>query len=242
MIFESRRRADGVTNRGATRGGRVPRSPGQFVAVVAATLVLAVAGCRGEQSRSESRSVGLEGARSVTATVETRGAELEIAGGSEDLMEGDFSYKSEGFTSYDASEWRPELDYGVQGDRGTLRVGLPDVGVAVGSVRRVANLRFNDGVPLELTADTGGSNLTADFSGRRADLAAEIRPSRGSTTLRLPADVGARVAVDEGHGVIRAGGLRKQGGAYVNGAYGGPGPSLDIRVEGEGDVTLETAG
>lgn len=219
-----------------------PRSARKLAAVGAAALVLAVAGCEGEQSRAESRSVGLEGARSVSATVETRGAELRISGGADGLMEGEFAYRSEGLTAYDASEWQPEVGYGVQGDRGTLRVELPDVGGAVGSVRNVADLRFDDGVPLEMTADTGGSNLTADFSGRSADLTARIRPGRGSTTLRLPTDVGARVAVDEGYGVIRTGGLSKEGGAYVNGAYGGPGPSLDVRVQGEGDVTLETAG
>ena len=69
------------------------------------------------------------------------------------------------------------MDYAVHGGLGTLRVG--DYWMSAGPWAPYATSPTSGsktGYRSRPTADKGGSNLTADFSGRSADLTAEIRP------------------------------------------------------------------
>src|ERR671939_1908683 len=64
--------------------------------------------------QSESRSIQPQNAQSVGADLKMGAGELNITGGADQLMEGEFSYN--------VSEWKPKVSYGVSGEKGELVV------------------------------------------------------------------------------------------------------------------------
>lgn len=67
----------------------------------------------------------------------------------------------------------------------------------------------------------------------------------GSGKLYLPSEVGVRVRVDGGLGSVNAHGLTKQGGYYVNDAYGRSAVAIEVEVDagiGSLDLRVESAG
>ena len=120
----------------------------------------------------------------------------------------------------------------------------------------------NDEVPIDLSVEMGagesdldldsldltGLNLamgagetTVDLTGvYERDLAAAIEGGVGRATVRLPSQVGVRVRAEGGLGRIKAGGLRREGEAYVNDAYGDSDVTLEVEVQGGvGEINLE---
>jgi hypothetical protein len=91
-----------------------------------------------------------------------------------------------------------------------------------------------------LDVNAGVGELTIDLTGNRTnDLAASVNGGIGEIKLTLPRNVGVRVKA-KGLGNIEASGLKKQGGYYVNDAYGKSAHSLDITVNGGlGSLHLE---
>jgi hypothetical protein len=75
----------------------------------------------------------------------------------------------------------------------------------------------------ELTIDLGGSRTTG--------LQAGINGGVGDVKLVLPRKTGVRVKVS-GLGGVDAAGLKKQGGYYINDAYGKTTHSVNINVNG----------
>jgi len=94
-----------------------------------------------------------------------------------------------------------------------------------------------------LAVKMGAGNVDLDLSGRwQQDLTAEIQSGIGSTSLRLPNDVGVRVEARKGLGEINAAGLNKNGDIYTNQAYGQSEVTLDIKMEGGiGSLNLQLA-
>jgi hypothetical protein len=92
-----------------------------------------------------------------------------------------------------------------------------------------------------LDIDIGAGRVTVDLTGdRQVDLDAKIKGGAGRATVRLPRDVGVRVDVEGGLGKVNAGGLKKDGDAYVNDAYGNSEVTLRVEVEaGLGAIDLE---
>ena len=92
-----------------------------------------------------------------------------------------------------------------------------------------------------LNIDIGAGEVTVDLSGDwQVDLDAEIKGGAGRATVRLPRDVGVRVEVEGGLAKINASGLKKDGDAYVNDAYGKSEVTLHIDVKaGLGAINLE---
>jgi hypothetical protein len=71
------------------------------------------------EMQSESKSIQPQNAQAVGADLKMGAGELNITGGADPLMEGEFSYN--------VSEWKPKLSYDVSGDEGELIVkqGVP---------------------------------------------------------------------------------------------------------------------
>jgi hypothetical protein len=92
-----------------------------------------------------------------------------------------------------------------------------------------------------LDIDIGAGEVTVDLTGdQQVDLDAEIKGGAGSATVRLPREVGVRIDVEGGLGKINASGLKKDGDAYVNDAYGKSEVTLRIDVKaGIGTIDLE---
>jgi hypothetical protein len=204
------------------------------------------------------KSVALAGATTLTTELRVGVGELTVSSldSSANAMVGDFTYAP--------ASWAPEVDYAVSGDTGRLVVRQPSQVETpfFSDVHNTWNVRLPKGVPTDLTLQLGvgtskvdltGLDLTAlnvltgvgdttiDLSGpRTADLSGRIEAGVGKLTVRLPKTVGVRVnGREDGVGQFSADGFTAQGNYWVNAAYGGAGPKIEIDlIRGVGDVTL----
>ena len=229
------------------------------VAVVAATVLVGACGApRVEvgELRTENRSVQAENAESVQANLRIALGELNVGGGADSLMEADFAYN--------VAAWRPGVNYEVVGDTGELTVrqqGLRE-GIPTRDVRNEWNLRLSDDVPVDLGVQMGGGvgnldldnlaltglNLDVGAGVTRVDLAGDwgrdlravIRGGAGQVTVLLPSRTGVRVDAGTRLGRVNADGLRREGDAFVNDAYGDSEATLEVEVKGgAGQINLE---
>src|SRR5215210_3583798 len=112
------------------------------LSVTAAVLALA---CGTQQEvgkmQHESKSVDPKDARSVRAQLKMGAGELNLTGGADQLMEGDFSYN--------VADWKPEVSYDVGGDEGELVVKQGGAGGSNlgGEARNEWEIRLNDELP-----------------------------------------------------------------------------------------------
>jgi hypothetical protein len=228
-----------------------------LVAGAVAALFLVSCGTQGiGDLQRESRSVDLDNSQSVRAELKMGAGELNLTGGADALVEGDFAYN--------VADWKPEVNYDVTGDAGELSVEQgsgEDVPVG-GEVRNEWDLRLNDDVPIDLNVEMGAGesdldldsltltgldlqmgagkttvDLTGDYD---RDLSATIEGGVGEATVRLPSAVGVKVNAEGGLGAINTQGLQREGDAYVNDAYGDSDVTLDVDVRGGvGRINLE---
>lgn len=221
-----------------------------------AVILFLIAGCTvGSKLRTEVESVELGGASFVRVEIEMGTGKLKIAGGADELMKGNFTYR--------IASWKPRIDYSISGDEGKLVIQQPETRhVKVGKIRYEWDLHFNNDVPMDLSVElgagynqlnlgnlsltrldlsTGVGEVEVDLTGNReSDLDVNIEAGIGRTTLLLPKNVGVRVKVERGIGVVNASGLKKEGDIYENEAYGESEVTLHIDIEaGIGEINLE---
>jgi N-terminal domain of toast_rack, DUF2154 len=231
------------------------------LAMLASAAVLFVASCgtQGQkvgEMRHESRSVQPENAKSVRAHLVMGAGQLNVGGAADALMEADFSYN--------VADLKPKVSYEVNAGNGELRVRQGDSeGIRFGSgARNEWDISFNDEVPTDLAVEMGAGEsdldldsltltgldlqmgagrTTVDLTGDYAqDLEASIQGGVGEATVMLPSEVGVRAKAEGGLGKINAEGLKKEGNAYVNDAYGDTDVTLEIDVEGGvGEINLK---
>src|ERR671921_1539658 len=156
------------------------------ILMMAATAVLAGAcstqggGTQQEvgKMQHDSKSVDPENATSARAQLKMGAGELNLTGGADRLMEADFSYN--------VSEWKPKVSYGVSGKKGELVVkqGSANGGDLSGGARNEWDISMNDEMPTDLVVRLGAgeSNLDLD-SLTRAGL--DVRMGAGKTTVDL---------------------------------------------------------
>jgi uncharacterized protein DUF2154 len=227
-------------------------------------VLLAACGCNigGDrvspgETRRESKTVELGTAHSVQVTLKMKAGEMHVEGGAIQLMNADFTYN--------VAEWKPQVNYAVNGGVGNLEVEQPGPGSSTGNTKNEWNVHLTDKTPMDMTVDMGAGRAmltlaglslgrlelnmgagetTVDLTGNwKSDLSAQIHGGVGKATIRLPRDVGVHVVAHGGLGSINAEGFLKQGDAYVNDQYGKSPVSLRIEVEGGvGEIDLEQAG
>lgn len=213
------------------------------------------AAARVGELRTESQSVKLGDAKSVSVDVEFGAGVLDLAGGGKNLLDADFTYN--------VAKLKPEVEY----KDGTLVVRQPDISgfpnlVDLPDFRNQWELRLYDGVPIDLSVDigAGASDLhlaglsltklnvtlgagtyTVDLTGDWArNLDVTIDAGAALLTVRLPKDVGARVKVASGPHTIETSGLTKDGEFYTNAAYDTAGVTMQIDLEaGIGTINLD---
>jgi hypothetical protein len=225
------------------------------VAVGAATLLLGVACTNTNDLRTESRTFQRNEATSARVNVEMGAGKLRLEGSNDELARADFRYN--------VDKWKPVVDYAVTSGVGALTIRQPDSnGFSFNAnVTNEWDLRLNNEIPTDLTVDLGagtselalgGMALTAltvhtgagetfvDLTGTwHQNLQAKIEGGAGKLVVRLPQDIGARIDAEAGIGTVEADGFTRQGGAWVNGAYGASPVTLHIVVEaGVGEVNL----
>ena len=199
-------------------------------AVLAAALValaMTTTGCTrvrlaenpGTRTTSETKTVAIGDAKSVEAEVRMGVGELtmSVEPTTSDLLRAGFTYAP--------VSWKPTVTYDVSSGVGRLLVAQPDSsGVpAFGGAKNTWDLKLD-----------GGSGP------RTTDLAGRIQAGVGNIVVRLPKNVGVRVSGrQDGVGSFNAEGFTAQGDYWVNDAYSGPGPRIDIQFErGVGAATL----
>ncbi len=238
------------------------RAAGLFVAAVTAAVLIGACDAAPQrvevgELRTETRSVEVEGADSVRANVRIALGELDVGSGAGDrLMQADFAYN--------VAAWQPRVDYEVVGNSGDLTVqqqGL-DEGIPTADFRNEWDLRLNDAVPVDLAVQMGGGvgnldldslaltglNLDVGAGATRVDLSGDwgqdvsavVRGGAGQVTMLLPSRMGVRVNAGTRLGRINAEGLRKEGDALVNDAYGDSDATLEVDITGgAGQINLQ---
>src|ERR671921_50267 len=203
-----------------------------------------------------SKSVDPENATSARAQLKMGAGELNLTGGADQLMEGDFSYN--------VADWKPEVSYDVSGDKGELvvRQGGSEGSDLTGEARNEWDIRLNDELPTDLVVQMGAGEsdldldslaltglklqmgagkTTVDLTGDYArSFDASIQGGVGEATVVLPSGVGVKAKAQGGLGKINAEGLKRVGDSYVNDAYGESDVTLNVDVQGGvGQINLE---
>lgn len=206
--------------------------------------------------QTESRSVERQGAESIVANVAMGAGQVRISGGAQHLLDAQFIYN--------VPDWRPIVEYNVNGTEGNLIVRQPDTDRIPlrTNIRYEWDLRLHNDAPMDLAVDlgagqssldlrgidlakldldTGAGQTTVDLSGDwRRDVTVTIDAGVGEFTLRVPENVGAHVEIDRGIGAIDATGLRRDGDAYVNDAFGKTAVTMRVMMNaGIGKINLE---
>lgn len=222
--------------------------------LVAALLLSSCGAARVGALQTESKSVELGDAKSVSVEINMGAGDLQLTGGAEKLMEADFTYN--------VARIKPEVKY----TDGTLVVRQPETNgmpalLGITDFRNEWGLRLYDGVPMDLSVDVGAGTSTLQLAGlsltgldvtlgagiHTVDLSGDwtrnldvtINAGAAFLTVRLPKGVGVQVKVESGPHTIDATGLTKDGDFYTNAAYGVSDVSLHIDLQaGIGTITL----
>src|SRR5215218_6961589 len=205
-----------------------------------------------------SQAVDPKNAQSARAQLKMGAGELNLTGGTDKLMEGEFAYNVSG--------WEPKVSYDVSGKKGELVVkqgSAKDVGLSGRArARNEWDISLNDEVPTDLVVQLGAGesdldldsltltgldlqmgagkttvDLTGDYT---RDFDATREGGVGEATVLLPSEVGVKAKAEGGLGKINAKGLKKVGDSYVNDAYGESDVNLNVDVQGGiGAINLE---
>ncbi|MFN2112601.1 MAG: toast rack family protein [Anaerolineales bacterium] len=202
-----------------------------------------------------SEVVDLQGAESVSAEILMGAGDLEVDGGADQLLEGEFRYSEK--------DLLPDISYRV-GDNteGILRVEQDERpgNRFYDSYYNKWVLRLNSDIPLDLSLVLGAGECTLDleelnlrsFSMKMGageatldlgtapsqDLNLDIQGGVGQLTVILPPDARIEAHITGGLGEINLSGLMGQNGSYVS-EYQGSGPVIRMEIEaGIGELNL----
>ncbi len=216
-------------------------------------LALALGACGIDMAPSgpeqrETRSIHLDKAERVRAELKMSAGELNVRGGAAKLLDAGFTYN--------VAEWKPVIDYKNSGGIGDLTLEQRGSSSIGGSRKNRWDLRFNDGVPIDLrvhfgagearldlgslslrsvAVEMGAGSLRVDLRGApREDYSVRIRGGVGEAVVYLPREVGVAATASGGLGDISVTGLQKKGDRYVNDAY--ENAKVRIRVDVQGGV------
>jgi hypothetical protein len=231
------------------------RRTGESIALVVLLVLFAAAffhGRAGSRVFHETKSVDVQHATSVRASIVMPAGDLKISGGAAKLLVAVFDYRE--------AEGKPEVSYDETGQDGRLNIsqsGGPHIGrevnhwdlrvnndavrelrLQMGAGRGTLNL---SGIHLtRLEVEIGAGEIVADLTGDwKQDVDVRVEGGVGSATIRLPKNVGVRVRAEGGIGSISVDGLRHDGDYYVNDAYGKSPVTMNVNVEGGiGEIRL----
>ena len=204
------------------------------------------------------KTVTLDGATTLKTDIAMGVGELTLSGAeaSGTAMIGTFVYAP--------PSWLPEVAYSVEASTGTLSVRQPENSNTkiFDNVKNTWDVRIAKGIPTDLhltlgvgrtsvdlrgvdvtalAVDSGIGETTLDLSGARTTgFTGRIDAGVGKLTLRLPRGVGARVTGGaDGLGDFTADGISVNSDSWVNDAWSGTGPKIDIALNrGIGEVAI----
>jgi hypothetical protein len=213
-----------------------------------ATLLLAA--CISDASvgplLTESQSVELEGTAPARVEVDLGAGDLEVTGGTEKLLEADFTYN--------VARLKPDVKFadGALVVRQPETTGLPNL-QNIADFRNEWKLRLHEGTPMVLKVNAGAGTSALDLAGLALtqvdialgagsstldlsgdwvrDLDVAVETGAANVTIRLPKGAGARVVVETGMSAVTAAGLTQDGNVYTNSAYGVSPVTLNVDIE-----------
>jgi hypothetical protein len=155
-------------------------------------------------------------------------------------VNGDFRYEWDlNFADGVPLDMRIECGAGTQDiDLAGLLITELDIKLGAGSTE----INVSDNPELHhMDIDIGAGDTTVDLNGPWGeDTEVHIQGGVGEISVRLPRDVGVRVVVTKGLGDVDASGLHRDGGAWVNEAYGESDVTLEVSIQaGIGQVNLD---
>lgn len=231
----------------------------RIVLIILALMALVAACDEPRDVRTETQTVALEGATRAEVGLHMNAGELRVHGADQEaLLEASFEYNRD--------RDRPVVDYRRFGDRGTLQVRRSRRNsIPFGRVRNRWDLNLSKAVPLDLDIDLGAGQSDLDLRGLKlqrveidmgvGEMTLDLQGSHqesfnvkisggvGSGKIYLPSEAGVRIKVDGGIGSVNAHGLTKQGGFYVNDAYGKSAVVIDVNISagiGSLDLNVES--
>jgi hypothetical protein len=194
----------------------------------------------------ESRSVDLDKTERVRAVIKMAFGELNLRGGSDKLLDADFTYTG--------AALKPDMQYRAVGGAGDLTVESRAGSPTGGSLKNRWNLRLNDRVPVDLRVEfgageadmnlgtlstrsaevmMGAGTLRLDLRGKPAnDYSVRIRGGVGEATVYLPKDTGVSASISGGLGEVSAHGLHKSGETYLNDAWNRANVRIRLDIQG----------
>jgi len=221
--------------------------PNRYLITMLFIFTLLLASCnpalRVGALRTESQSVKLGEAKTVSVSIKFGAGVLDVSGDGDDLLDADFTYN--------VAKLKPQVEY----TDGTLTVSQPETKgmpalLGVSNFRNEWGLRLSNDVPMDLSVDVGAGTSTLklgglslsglkitlgategtiDLTGAWAhDLDVTIDAGASNINVLLPKDVGVHVVVDRGPTVIDTQGLTQDGDVYTNAAYGESGVTMHV--------------
>jgi hypothetical protein len=207
---------------------------GVAVGIAGATLLLSGCGF-GSVATGETRheTTYIDRGKAEMARVEIRmsAGELSVKGGTPKLLEADFAFN--------VPDWRPVVDYRATSSRGELTISQPkNSSRSFGNTVNTWQLKLNGELPLDVVANLGAGEadlelgqmnlrnvevnmgageLKMDLRGEpKRDYNVRVQGGVGEATISLPKDAGISATAAGGIGDIKAEGLEKRDGVWIN--------------------------
>lgn len=148
--------------------------------------------------QTDSQTVELGAAVDVTAEIKLGAGKLAIGGGSDDLLQAQFTYN--------VADWKPEVSYEVSAERGRLTVEQPDteevLSLDMDKIRYEWDLRLNDTVPLDLVVKVGAGESRLTLNSLSLD-SLVFENGAGDTEIDLSGSTVRDLSVRMGAGDVR---------------------------------------
>ena len=128
----------------------IPRLAAALATLVGLSACMINDNERARETRSESQSVDLGGAKSVRVEIKMGAGKLKVGGGvkaANGLLDADFTYN--------VPRWKPEVNYSPSGDQGRLTIEQPSGGSSHGNTRYDWDLHLAEKVPMEMRVEMG---------------------------------------------------------------------------------------
>jgi hypothetical protein len=194
----------------------------------------------------EKHSVDAGKVEMVRVDLSLGAGELNLTGGGDQLMQGEFRHDSRSekpTVRYETTGFRGRLNVqsGTQtpfgpkhGDHWTVQLGrnLPmDLHVRLGAGE--GDLKLAGLTPRSVEIEVGAGELDLDLRDNwEKDFNVEIRGGVGEATVRLPRDVGVAAVARGGIGDIKVTGLTKRGSQWVNDQFEKAKTTIRVDVRG----------
>jgi N-terminal domain of toast_rack, DUF2154 len=227
---------------------------------VATLALIAIAACNVQrvqtgQTVHESKSVDAGKFEMARIELQMGAGELKLEGGSEKLIDADFTYN--------VPAWKPVFESNTASFRADIKIAQPTGVAAVGDAENRWSLRISDKLPMNLVTHLGAGaaemnlssvdlenlevhmgvgKLNLDLRGQpKRDYTVDIKGGVGEATVLLPHgdNVGVSATARGGIGDISVDGLERRDDRWVSAGYDRASVRIHLDVAGGvGDIRL----